>query len=212
MRIVTSRNQQVARDRLRKRPATSAPPSKRSSSSALDGAAAQRAGDHHFRLSERLGHQDARRPCRRPCARPRHAAAGRSENSASRLLRGRHARHAEPRTKPKRPPTRAFAPTTDARAAARTIRNRAACDERAHHARRSRHVAARRAGRGLTRRRAREVADVTGAGDTVIATLAWRWRRAPTWPKPPRSQMPQRGSRSASSDPRRSPSMNCSRR
>ena len=85
----------------------------------------------------------------------------------------RHARHAEPprgrgRHAPAHPDRRGRA--SPPRGA---FRERAGCLRRAHHARRARHVAARRPGRGALpgRRRARW-SDVTGAGDTVIATLA----------------------------------------
>ena len=62
----------------------------------------------------------------------------------------------------------------DAREAARRFRERAGLRVRADHARRARHVAARRATTGESElpAEAREVADVTGAGDTVISALA----------------------------------------
>ena len=60
----------------------------------------------------------------------------------------------------------------EARRAARSFRDRVTSDARADDTRRSGDVAAGRRRRRLLPAAAREVADVTGAGDTVIATMA----------------------------------------
>ena len=57
---------------------------------------------------------------------------------------------------------------------------------------------------------AREVADVTGAGDTVIARWPLRSRQARRSPKLPGWRIRQPGLPSASSDPRSSHPPNCS--
>ena len=142
-------------------------------------------------------------------ARSRYSAAGRSQDSAHRLLRGRHAsitpNHHEAETRP----TCASASTTEARIAARAFRDRARCES----------VLMTRGDQGmwlLTGRRghlpasAREVADVTGAGDTVIATMGWRSRRAQRSSSPRSSPIRQQASSSRGSVRRRSRRVNCS--
>ena len=133
-------------------------------------------------------------------AREGHRAAGRPEDSASALLRGRDADHPESRRSRNRPRTAASARDEDARNAARAFRHLAQCQSvmvtRGEHglwllegsrvAAPMTVAAALAAGTGDDRTYAepellremnlaavaREVSDVTGAGDTVIATVA----------------------------------------
>ena len=95
------------------------------------------------------------------------------EDPAPGFYARRHAGHAEPSSRRRSRRTCASARDDDARRAARLFRERAGSGGRADHARRARHVAGRTAAsKARLPATAREVSDVTGAGDTVIATLA----------------------------------------
>ena len=130
-----------------------------------------RLGHRHLGLPEGVDHA-ARRAggdCRG--GRQRRAGARRSEDPAPRVLRRRRRRDAESSRSGDRDHMRVRT-DEEARAAARVFRERAGCERGADDAGRSGHVAARRDVEGQLPAAAREVADVTGAGDTVIATLA----------------------------------------
>ena len=173
VRIVTERNQQVARvdyeddarRRRRRRAAT-----RRARSSALG---ARREGAARLGLPEGHGHAavDAQRSSRVAQAR-RRAAARRSQDSAPRptTRARRSSRPTITRPKPRR--TAASDPTTRRarrRATSGPARTARPCSSRA--AKQGMWLSSDEA-EGAVPAVAREVADVTGAGDTVVATLA----------------------------------------
>ena len=155
MRVVTTRNQQVARvdyetdgEAARRRGSRPDP--------ACNGCRRNRAGHRGVGLPEGRCHAAAHDASRRAGARARRAAARRSEDPASGLLRGRDAHHAEPpRGGDRHPPAH---PGRGRRAGGCAgVPGSCSRGRRAHHARRTRHVAAGRLVRGATcpRRRAK---------------------------------------------------------
>ena len=105
------------------------------------------------------------------------------------VLRRRDARHAEPSSRRKRRRTGASGPTRTRGRPRRDFRARDGMRRGADHARRARHVAVERGGRKERFRRSRaRSADVTGAGDTVVATLALALAAGASLPKRPSSR------------------------
>ena len=163
--------------RLRAATPTPAATSSARSSSAIDALGARRERAARLGLPEGRRHAAGDRGaalarCERPSSAPV-AAARRPEDPAPRAATPARRSSRRTTTRPKSRRTAASGPTTTRAQAARDFRDARAVRGGADHARRAGHVAVGAATpKASIPAVAREVSDVTGAGDTVVATLA----------------------------------------